>query len=73
MISRAMLTRVVIQEYKESCKNIEYNSRFIGTLSANCEDGKGGFPYTQLAHIDNCNGDIQNNGGSFQCIQQGSR
>jgi hypothetical protein len=71
MITRAMLICVVIQDYKETCKNIEYNSSFGGTLSANCGDGNGGYPYTQITDIDACGGNVRNTGGSLQCIQQG--
>ena len=71
MITRHILICVVIQDYKKTCKNIEYNTSFRGTLSANCGNGKGGYPYTQITDINNCGGNVKNHGGSLQCIQQG--
>lgn len=71
VITLPMLIRVVMQDYKETCKNIEYNSSFGGTLSANCGNGKGGHPFTQITDIDACGGNVRNTGGSLQCIQEG--
>ena len=58
---------VNLQSYKGSCKNIDYKRFDGGTLSANCDDNNGGFPFATIKDIDNCKGQISNEGGNFLC------
>ncbi|KAL3134956.1 hypothetical protein ABBQ32_007916 [Trebouxia sp. C0010 RCD-2024] len=53
--------------YKESCKNIQFTDDNGGTVIANCGDGAGGNPRSEIKNVASCSKGIYNDGGVLKC------
>ncbi len=51
-----MTSTSALQDYKETCRNIVAD---YGIISADCEDGSGGTPFSQI--VVHCDGSIKKN------------
>ena len=49
-----MTSTSALQDYKETCRNIVAD---YGIISADCEDGSGGTPFSQI--VVHCDGSIK--------------
>ncbi|KAL3146779.1 hypothetical protein ABBQ38_014761 [Trebouxia sp. C0009 RCD-2024] len=53
--------------YKETCKNIQFTDDNGGTVIANCGDGAGGYPRSEITNVASCSNGITNDGGVLKC------